>query len=167
MEQYGERGARSGLAGEVYRALMRFGNPFHDREPKPKSAVLAGAGLIAAVESLENVGRGFGGNADSGVGHLDPQFAPAASSSTRTLPPSGVWRMALSMRLNMRRRISSGSPRNATSPGHMTLQIDLLGAGGGLERAAAVCQQIVQIEFLDAQAHVAGIGAREVQQVVY
>ena len=38
---------------------MRFGDPLHNRQPEPESAIVPRTGLIRAKEPLKNVRRGF------------------------------------------------------------------------------------------------------------
>src|SRR5271157_5558418 len=68
---YGERGARPRIVGELDSAVVGLGDPFHDGEAQAEAAVLAGAGLVGAVEAVENVGGGFRGDADAGIRNAD------------------------------------------------------------------------------------------------
>jgi len=47
--------------------MVGFRDPFDDCEAQAEAAVLAGARFIGPVKAVENVGRGFRGNADAGI----------------------------------------------------------------------------------------------------
>ena len=55
-------------------AAMRLDDIFHDREPEPGAAGVAGSVLVDAVEPFEDVRLVVGGNAGSVVGDADTNF---------------------------------------------------------------------------------------------
>ena len=66
----------------------------------------------------------------------------------------------------MRRRSSSSSPENGMSPPAWQSSVMLARGGEALDRAAAVREQIVEVEVAHLKLDVSGIGARQIQQIV-
>ena len=124
----GERAALARFACDAHAAAERLGQVLDDRQAQAGAAELARAGFVDAVEALEDATLVFWLDADAGVADGDADDggggaqvlgvrcsdAPIGSrcrfQETVTLPPSGVYLIALSMRLS---RISRRPSRSA------------------------------------------------------
>ena len=86
-----------------------------DREAEPGPAQLAAPGLVDPVKPLEDARQVGAGDADAGVGDLDLAELRSLWQVTETEPPSGVYLMALSIRLSTIWRMASSSARTRVS----------------------------------------------------
>ena len=135
--------------------------------PRPKPPSCTRAALVGPVKAVENVRRGFGRNAEAGIGNGDAKLRAVGFERCRNLAA--------------RRRVADGVIQQVD---HQAAQQVLVAAKGNilagaafqldgarrrqrLHGAAALGDQVVEIELLDAQLDVSGIGARQVEQIVH
>src|SRR5689334_2179720 len=67
-----DRGAHAGRALRTDLAAVRLDEVLHDGEPEPRTARLARATGVDAVEALEDARQVLGGDAAPRVAHADP-----------------------------------------------------------------------------------------------
>ena len=129
----GEPRARAHAAGHVDLAADGLHQVLDDRQPKPGPAQLAAPRLVDAVESLEDPRQVGPGDSDAGVGDLDAwPNCGRCGRVTETVPPSGVYLMALSIRLSTIWRMASSSARtmvSSSSPPGSNDEVQVLGLG--------------------------------------
>ena len=146
---------------------MRFGDPFDDCQTQAKAAVLPRTGFIGPEKALEDVRNRFRRDSHPGIGN--------AQANALTLGFENRLHLAA------RRRVADGIVEEIHHQaaeqflisakldvfGPAALDRDLAGGGQCLDGTAAIGQQVVQIEVVGLQLDVAGIGARQVEQVVH
>ena len=87
-------------AGRLDGAVMQQHDLLDDGKPQSRAAGFPGTRLVHPVKTVEDVGQVLFWNADAGVADANrPPACPARSTSMFTLPPRGVYLMALSMTL--------------------------------------------------------------------
>ena len=142
--------------------LRRHG--IDEREPEPVAGLRARA--IEPCEALQHAAAILGRNAGARVGDAQPRASPARSSSTRTVPPAGVYFTALSTRFVSTCASSSRSPKTSTARGASALQRHVPFLGRGLVQLADVAHDRRQVDGRERAAVSAGLDSRDAQQRV-
>lgn len=70
-EVNGESAAGAGLTRQFDRTMVRFGDPFYDRETQSETVLLARTGFVDTIEPFEDTLCGFWSYADTGIGDPD------------------------------------------------------------------------------------------------
>src|SRR5262245_16146915 len=76
-----EGAAVTGRTGSLDAAMVRGANGFSDGKAEARTAQLARARLIHAIESFENTRQGVRGNSDAVVGYLEQRLLIARAHS--------------------------------------------------------------------------------------
>ena len=155
-----------GVLSTFYLAAVRPGDPGHETEPEAQAPFRARfrPDVRRAIEAVEDVGQVIGGDAAPGVLDCQRDAARAASSATRTSPPSGVNFKALESRLESMRSIWMRSASTRQSGRQVGGEPHARRLGGNLELVHHVPHHGAQVQpgFLERQ--LAGFGLREQQQ---
>ena len=133
-EANAEVGATALAVRDLDRALMAIDDPFRDREPEPRATRRCAAG---APEPLEQMGHVLGADPRPSSSTSRNALPPSCRTATRTWPPLGLWRMALSTRMKTSWRSRAASPSTIAGSGSTSTLTSFAPAGLTSDEAAA------------------------------
>ena len=147
-------------------AVVHVGDLAHGAEAQAAAQDLHGVLVLDARELVEQLGGLFGGEPDAGVGRRRCATAsPLRAMPTLTRPPSRLYLTAFEMRLLKTISTSPGSASSSTSGRCLELHGDAAALRRRRRRAPSTARELAEIQALDDALALAGLDAREVEQV--